>query len=83
MALNGYRSKEDKASRLVETDWGLVCLFRKSEGEYEIYKDGVLLGGVKKLTKVWMVDGTQICPRTRKEAINEAITMFYRRERQK
>lgn len=81
MALNGYRSKEDKASRLIETDWGLICLYRKSEGEYEIYKDGIRLGGVKKLAKNWIVDGTQILRRTRKDAIFESMTLFYQRAR--
>ncbi len=52
MALNGYRSADDKRSRLVSTSKGLVVAVQIRPQQYEIYKDGELIGDVRKF-KNW------------------------------
>ena len=52
MALKGYRSFEDKATRLLHTSVGFVVAIRKGPQRYEVRKDGVPLGEVHKF-KNW------------------------------
>lgn len=48
MALNGQRTREDKRSRLLKTEKGFVTAVRTGPQVYEVYKDGELLGDVRK-----------------------------------
>lgn len=53
MALNGFRSAEDKASRLVSVRGKLVTVVRVRTQHYEVYADGRKLGEVFKVRKGW------------------------------
>lgn len=48
MALNGFVSAEDRATRLVKTSAGFVVAIRRNPQVYEIRRDGVHIGEVRK-----------------------------------
>lgn len=81
MALSGFVSAEDRATRLIKTRGGFVAVIRRSPQHYEIRRDGVMLGYVTKF-KHWfaersgnkafmgpMGDGSRWPQRTRQDAI--------------
>lgn len=55
MALSGFVSSEDKATRLVKTRSGFVVAIRRKPQHYEIRRDGVVLGTVTKF-KHWYAE---------------------------
>lgn len=55
MALNGYRSAEDRATRLVMTRAGFVVAIRIKPQHYEIKQDGITFGFVTKF-KHWYAE---------------------------
>jgi hypothetical protein len=82
MALNGYRSVADKASRLVETRLaGLVVVTRIAAQDYEIHKDGVRLGRVTKRGRGWYAERDVNIWTSRADAIDNALVGFYQRHR--
>lgn len=52
MALNGFVSKEDRATRLVMTLQGFVAVVRRAPQDYDVFRAGVRLGRVVKF-KHW------------------------------
>lgn len=80
MALNGYRSVADKASRLIETRFiGLVVLTRIAHQDYEIHKDGVRLGRVTKRGRGWYAERDVNIWTSRADAIDNALVGYYQR----
>ena len=79
MALNGYRSREDRASRLLETVFGLVTIVRIAERDYEVFKEGVRMGRVTKRGRGWYTERGDITHTSRHDAIHSAITEWYQR----
>ena len=61
MALNGYRSGDDKKTRLVKTSHGFVATFKRGIQDYDVYQDGVLIGRVTKF-RHWYAEATQPHP---------------------
>lgn len=57
MALTGFRSAEDKASRLMKIEGRLVTVVRVQPQRYDVFKDGKKLGSVFKLRSRWDWDG--------------------------
>ncbi len=55
MALSGFVSAEDKATRLVMTRAGFVVAIRRRPQHYEIRRDGATLGTVTKF-KHWYAE---------------------------
>lgn len=85
MALNGFVSKEDRATRLVKTARGFVAVVRRAPQDYQVIKDGRTLGRVVKF-KHWypelsgdkcfmgpMGNGSRWPQTTRREAIEWVV----------
>lgn len=79
MALNGYRTREDRASRLVKVEEAFVTIVRCGYQRYDVYRDGKQLGTVFKLRSRWdwIGDGVNRIWRdmhsTRQRALEELI----------
>lgn len=55
MALNGYVTADQRRSRLVKTSCGFVVAYRRGPQDYDIYRDGNVIGRVTKF-KHWYAD---------------------------
>lgn len=53
MALNGYRDKQDRASRLVKVRDRLVTVVRTQPHRYEVYSEGQKMGEVFMVRTRW------------------------------
>jgi hypothetical protein len=88
MALSGYVTAEQRKCRQVATKKGLVVAYRYAPQDYEIFRNGVVLGRVTKF-KHWyptiqpphatLGDGSRWPQKTRQAAI-EWVVKHYRRQ---